>query len=72
MDTVKTQCAQIVIVILKKKEIKMLDPVKYPQYYVEKPDQLSEKFKDQLEVHHGDVIFILFIIVVCILAFIVG
>lgn len=72
MDIVKTQCAQIVIVILKKKEIKMLDPVKYPQYYIEKPDQLSEKFKDQLEVYHGDIIFIIFIIIVCITAFIVG
>ena len=50
----------------------MLDPIKYPQYYVEKPDQLSEKFKDQLEVYHEDVIFILFIITVCIIAFIVG
>jgi len=72
VDIVKTQCAQIVIVILKKKEIKMLDPVKYPQYYIEKPDQLSEKFKDQLEVYHGDIIFIIFIIIVCITAFIVG
>jgi hypothetical protein len=50
----------------------MLDPIKYPQYYVEKPDQLSEKFKDQLEVYHGDVIFVVGIIIVCILAFIVG
>jgi hypothetical protein len=40
----------------------MLDPVKYPQYYVEKPDQLSEKFKNQYEFDTGDYIFIILII----------
>lgn len=50
----------------------MLDPIKYPQYYVEKPEQLSEKFKDQLDLNHGDIIFIISVIIVCILAFIIG
>ena len=50
----------------------MLDPIKYPQYYVEKPDQLSEKFKDQYETDTVDMIFIIGLIIVCILALIVG
>jgi hypothetical protein len=50
----------------------MLDPIKYPQYYVEHPDQLSEKFKDQLEYDRGDVYIIIFFIIVIGLAFIVG
>jgi hypothetical protein len=40
----------------------MLDPIKYPQYYVERPDQLSEKFKDQYEFEEGDDIFVIALI----------
>lgn len=49
----------------------MLDPVKYPQYYVEHPDQLSEKFKNQYEIDKGDVCMVIFTIVVVLIAFII-
>lgn len=50
----------------------MLEPVRYPRYYDDHPDQLSEKFKDQYDCDTGDFIFIGLVVIAVILAFIVG
>ena len=50
----------------------MLDPIKYPQYYVERPDQLSEKFKHQYDIDKGNIIFLVFFVIVIVTAFLIG